>query len=118
VHSLEEALERCARIGYPIMLKASWGGGGKGIRKVGCASCRCGLGSHCTCHAMPSNGHHAAGLLGTQKAKNKSHLSASLCTLVSQYGTGLKTALQRGASIWCKPDDCSALCILCISRRC
>lgn len=34
VHSLEEALERCARIGYPIMLKASWGGGGKGIRKV------------------------------------------------------------------------------------
>ena len=34
VHSLEEALEACARIGYPIMLKASWGGGGKGIRKV------------------------------------------------------------------------------------
>ncbi len=24
----------CKRIGYPIMLKASWGGGGKGIRKV------------------------------------------------------------------------------------
>jgi Carbamoyl-phosphate synthase L chain, ATP binding domain len=39
VHSLEEALERCARIGYPIMLKASWGGGGKGIRKVGPAFC-------------------------------------------------------------------------------
>lgn len=36
VHSLEEALEQCARIGYPIMLKASWGGGGKGIRKVRC----------------------------------------------------------------------------------
>lgn len=38
VHSLEEALERCAGIGYPIMLKASWGGGGKGIRKVNMCS--------------------------------------------------------------------------------
>lgn len=34
IHSLDEALACCARIGYPIMLKASWGGGGKGIRKV------------------------------------------------------------------------------------
>ena len=34
IHSLEEALQCCARIGYPAMLKASWGGGGKGIRKV------------------------------------------------------------------------------------
>ena len=35
LHSVEEALAACKRIGYPIMLKASWGGGGKGIRKVG-----------------------------------------------------------------------------------
>jgi len=34
IHSLDEALACCAAIGYPIMLKASWGGGGKGIRKV------------------------------------------------------------------------------------
>lgn len=34
IHSLGEALEVCQRIGYPIMLKASQGGGGKGIRKV------------------------------------------------------------------------------------
>ena len=34
IHSLGEALQACARIGYPIMLKASQGGGGKGIRKV------------------------------------------------------------------------------------
>lgn len=34
VHTLDDALECCRRIGYPVMLKASWGGGGKGIRKV------------------------------------------------------------------------------------
>ena len=34
IHSLDDALACCRRIGYPIMLKASWGGGGKGIRKV------------------------------------------------------------------------------------
>ena len=35
VHTVDDALASCARIGYPVMLKASWGGGGKGIRKVG-----------------------------------------------------------------------------------
>ena len=34
VHTAEEALEVANRIGYPVMLKASAGGGGKGIRKV------------------------------------------------------------------------------------
>ena len=36
VHSLEEALQCCQHVGYPCMVKASWGGGGKGIRKVRC----------------------------------------------------------------------------------
>ncbi len=35
VNTLDEALDACRRISYPIMLKASWGGGGKGIRMVG-----------------------------------------------------------------------------------
>ncbi len=34
LHNAEEALISCRKVGFPIMLKASWGGGGKGIRKV------------------------------------------------------------------------------------
>lgn len=34
VHTVEEALEVANAIGFPVMLKASAGGGGKGIRKV------------------------------------------------------------------------------------
>ena len=32
--TLEDALETAARVGYPLMLKATAGGGGRGIRKV------------------------------------------------------------------------------------
>jgi acetyl-CoA carboxylase / biotin carboxylase 1 len=34
VKTAEEALECAVRIGFPVMIKASEGGGGKGIRKV------------------------------------------------------------------------------------
>ena len=32
VNNVDEAIEAASRIGYPVMLKASEGGGGKGIR--------------------------------------------------------------------------------------
>jgi acetyl-CoA carboxylase biotin carboxylase subunit len=35
LESLEEARETAARVGYPVMLKAAAGGGGKGMRLVG-----------------------------------------------------------------------------------
>ncbi|GAU24570.1 hypothetical protein TSUD_149110 [Trifolium subterraneum] len=34
VYTSEEAVASCQVVGYPAMIKASWGGGGKGIRKV------------------------------------------------------------------------------------
>ena len=31
VYTSEEAIMSCQTVGYPAMIKASWGGGGKGI---------------------------------------------------------------------------------------
>ena len=36
VTSAEEALDVADKVGYPIMIKASEGGGGKGVRKAQC----------------------------------------------------------------------------------
>ena len=38
LQSVEEAKAICNRIGYPVMLKASMGGGGKGMRLIHCES--------------------------------------------------------------------------------
>ena len=67
LHNTEEALAACKRIGYPIMLKASWGGGGKGIRKArpmfltkqDCAltSVRMGQGFPVSWPCLPAGGH-------------------------------------------------------------
>ncbi|KAK7934090.1 hypothetical protein WMY93_004986 [Mugilogobius chulae] len=37
IHDVEDGLARAERVGYPVVIKASEGGGGKGIRKVECA---------------------------------------------------------------------------------
>jgi biotin carboxylase len=38
VSTLDAALEHARRIGYPLMIKAAAGGGGRGIRAVGSAA--------------------------------------------------------------------------------
>ncbi|MBN3319914.1 ACACA carboxylase, partial [Atractosteus spatula] len=37
IHDMEEGLQAAEKVGYPVMVKASEGGGGKGIRKVNSA---------------------------------------------------------------------------------
>jgi len=40
IEDVDDAIVKCRSIGYPCMLKASAGGGGKGIRKVSFVECQ------------------------------------------------------------------------------
>lgn len=81
VHSAEEGLEAALRIGFPVMIKASEGGGGKGIRK-------------CTSAATFSQLYHAAvgevpgsPIFVMKLAGQARHLEVQL--LADQYGQAI-----------------------------
>ena len=80
-HNAEEGLAHANRIGYPVMIKASEGGGGKGIRKVDSAEQFPGLYAQVMAEVPGSP------IFIMKMAGNARHLEVQL--LADQYGTNI-----------------------------
>ncbi|KAF8329498.1 acetyl CoA carboxylase [Cantharellus anzutake] len=81
VTSWEEGLDRANKIGFPVMIKASEGGGGKGIRKVESAQ-GFQIAYSAVCGEVPGSPVFIMKLAGTAR-----HLEVQL--LADQYGNGI-----------------------------
>lgn len=80
-HNAEEGLVHANRIGYPVMIKASEGGGGKGIRKVDAAE------KFASCYSQVMAEVPGSPIFVMKMQGNARHLEVQL--LADQYGTNI-----------------------------
>src|SRR5690606_17633213 len=80
-HSAEEGLQKAREIGFPVMIKASEGGGGKGIRKVDDES------NFTSLYHQVENEVPGSPIFIMQLAGNARHLEVQL--LADQYGNNI-----------------------------
>lgn len=80
-HSAEEALEKAKEIGFPVMIKASEGGGGKGIRKADSDE------NFLNLYGQVANEVPGSPIFVMQLAGNARHLEVQL--LADEYGNNI-----------------------------